>query len=154
MKNEKLSEAEALHKSAAYCSLAERCIDDVRKKLVSWEIESTAQDRIIKRLIDEKFLDEIRFCHFYVNDKLKFNKWGINKIKFELQKKNIPDAVIRSVLLTIDPEENRKRILELLIAKKKTTKGKNDFEIQQKLIRFAAGRGFAIDDILWAIDKL
>jgi len=149
-----LSELEALHKAASYCSLADRCIDDVRKKLTRWEIDSPVQNRIIKQLIQEKFLDEERFCKSFINDKLKFNKWGINKVKYELRKKNIPDSLIQSVLERINPQENRERLLQLLIAKKKTIKGKNEFEVQQKLMRFAAGRGFEMDDILWAIEKI
>jgi len=149
-----LSEPEALHKVAVYCSLADRCIDDVRKKLTCWEIDLPVQNRIIQRLVQEKFLNEERFCKAFVNDKLKFNKWGVNKIKYELRKKNIPDSLIYSVLENIDPRENRERLLQLLTAKQKNVKGKNEFEIQQKLMRFAAGRGFAVDDILWAIEKV
>ena len=149
-----LSESEALHQSAAYCSLADRCIDDVRKKLARWEIELPIQNRIIQRLIQEHFLDEERFCRAFVNDKVKFNKWGVNKIKFELRKRNIPDDLIQSALNTINPEENQERLLQLLVAKKKSLKGKNDFEIQQKLMRFAAGRGFAVDDILRVIERV
>ena len=148
-----LSEAEALHKLAAYCSLADRCIDDVRKKMMKLEMDLLVQHRILQRLIKEKFIDEERFCKSFVNDKMKFNKWGENKIKFELRKKNITESLIQSTLKNINPEENKDRLLQLLAAKKKNTKGKNEFDIQQKLIRFAAGRGFAIDDILWAIEK-
>jgi len=151
--NYKLSEPEALHKAATYCSLADRCIDDVRKKLTRREIDLPTQNRIIQRLVQEKFLNEERFCKSFVNDKLKFNKWGINKIKFELRKKNIPDSLIQSALENINPQENKERLLQLLTAKKKTVKGKSEFEIQQKLMRFAAGRGFAIDDILWVIES-
>ena len=149
-----LSESEALHKSAAYCSLADRCIDDVRKKLTRWEIGLPIQNRIIQQLIQEHFLDEERFCRSFVNDKTKFNKWGINKIKFELRKRNIPDNLIQSTLNTINPEENRERLLQLLTVKKQSVKGKNDFEIRQKLMRFAAGRGFTVDDILQVIEKV
>ena len=149
-----LSEPEALHKAAGYCSLADRCIDDIRKKLTQWEMELVVQNRIIQRLVQEKFLDEERFCKSYINDKLKFNKWGVNKIKYELQKKNIHGSLIQSVLEDINPQENRERLLQLLTAKKKTVKGKNEFEIQQKLMRFAAGRGFTVDDILWVVEKI
>lgn len=150
----RLSESEALHKSAAYCSVADRCVDDVKKKLTCWEIALPVQNRIIQRLIQEHFLDEERFCKSFVHDKTKFNKWGINKIKFELRKRNIPDNLIQSVLDAVNPEENRERLLQLLIVKKKSVKGKNDFEVQQKLMRFAAGRGFTVDDILWVIERI
>ena len=150
----RLSEPEALHKAATFCSLADRCLEDVKKKLIQWEIEQPAQNRIIQRLVHEKFLDEARFCKSFINDKLKFNKWGVNKIKYELRKKNIPDSLIQSVLADVNPQENRERLLQLLNAKKKTVKGKNEFEIQQKLMRFAAGIGFTIDDIMWAMENI
>jgi len=76
----------------------------------------------------------------------------VNKIKYELRKKYISGSLIRSVLENINPQENRERLLQLLNAKKHTVKGKNEFEIQQKLMRFAAGRGFAVDDIMWAME--
>ncbi len=149
-----LSETEALHKAAAYCSRTERCIDDIKKKLTLWNIEFPVQNKIIQRLLIKKFIDEQRFCRFFVNDKSKFNKWGYNKIKFELKKKNIPDELIESALDNINPKENKERLIQLLKNKKKSVKGKSDYEIQQKLIRFAIGKGFQIDEIIETVKFL
>ncbi len=149
-----LSEAKVLHKLARYCSLAERCVDDIRKKMTHWEIAPPIQLQIIKKLQAEHFLDEERYCQAFVHDKSKFNKWGYNKIKFELSKKNIPGTLILTALKNLDTQESRKILTELLKKKKKSVKGKSAYEIQQKLIRFAAGKGFPIDDILQCMEQL
>ena len=73
-----------------YCSTAERCIQDVQKKIDAAGLPPDASERIIARLLKERFIDESRFTRFFVNDKLRFNKWGRVKIGYELYKKNIP----------------------------------------------------------------
>ena len=136
-----------LNKLANYCSRAERCISDVRRKLEAWEIAPKEQDKIILRLQQEKFLDESRYCRAFVNDKSKYAHWGAYKIKYALKKKQIPDELIRESMENLDPEENRERLRRLIEQKRKTVKGRNEFEIVQKLIRFALGRGFALEEV-------
>ena len=120
-----ITEPEMLHRAAAYCSAAERCIQDVQKKIDAAGLPPDASERIIARLLKERFIDESRYTRFFVNDKLRFNKWGRVKIGYELYKKNIPSP-----------------IRDLLKSKKKSTKGKDERDLFNKLLRFAAGRGF------------
>ena len=116
---EQITEPEMLRRAAAYCSTAERCIQDVQKKIKAAGLSQEEGERIIARLLQEKFIDEHRFARYFVNDKLRFNKWGRIKIAYELQKRNIP-APIRSEAL----------------------EGIDERDIYIKLLRFAAGRGF------------
>ena len=48
-----------------------------------------AFNEIIDRLIDEKFIDERRYCRAFVNDKLRFNHWGRVKIQAKLREKKL-----------------------------------------------------------------
>jgi regulatory protein len=146
----KISTEQALHRLAAYCSRAERCIFDLRRKMDAWEIASDEQNKIIQQLIKEKFLDESRYCRAFVNDKSKYNHWGKNKIRFELKKKQIPEFLIREAIEDIDLAESKKQLLYLIERKRKSVKGKDEFEIKQKLMRFAVGRGFSQAEIEWA----
>lgn len=139
---EQITEAEMLHRAAAYCSTAERCIQDVEKKIRAAGLGQEESERIIARLLQEKFIDEERFARYFVNDKLRFNKWGRIRIAYELQKKNIPASVRSEALEGIDETEYANILRSLLKAKKKSTKGKDDRDIYIKLLRFAAGRGF------------
>ena len=129
-----ISESEMLHRAAAYCSASERCIQDVEKKIKAAGLAGEESGRIVSRLLQERFIDESRFARYFVNDKLRFNKWGRVKINYEMQRKGIPSS--------IDEQEYRSILLSLLKSKKKVTRGKDDREVYAKLLRFAAGRGF------------
>ena len=61
-----ISPAEALNKAAAYCTLCERCISEVSKKLTTWGVPPAEQQRIIDRLQDEGFINEERYCRAFV----------------------------------------------------------------------------------------
>ena len=97
-----ITEPEMLHRAAAYCSAAERCIQDVQKKIDAAGLPPDASERIIARLLKERFIDESRYTRFFVNDKLRFNKWGRVKIGYELYKKNIPSPIREESLAAID----------------------------------------------------
>jgi len=137
-----LSEAEMLHRMAAYCSTAERCVQDVEKKIKASGLSADAAHRIIEMLRKEKFLDESRFSRSFVNDKLQFNKWGRIKIGYELKRKNIPETYISEAIDAIEEDKYTSILIILLKEKKKTIRGKDKHEIFYKLMRFAAGRGF------------
>lgn len=143
----KISYEQALKRLAAFCSKAERCKADIKKKLDYWEIPGQEQVLIIKELENNNFLNEDRYASAFINDKSKYNKWGAVKIRFELKKKGIAVSVIDRHLTSIDREENLERLRLLLINKQKTVKGKNPYEVRQKLIRFALGRGFTFEEI-------
>lgn len=149
-----VNEAEILHKAAAYCSVAERCVQDVQKKIETAGLTPEENERILARLIKEKFIDESRFARFFVNDKLRFNKWGRIKIGYELSRKNIPSAIRSEVLESIDEQEYQDILLSLLKSKKKTTKGKDDRDTFTKLLRFAAGRGFESSETVRCLKQL
>lgn len=149
-----ITEATMLHRAAAYCSGAERCIQDVQKKIKAAGLTSGESDRIIARLLQEKFIDENRFARYFVNDKLRFNKWGRIKIAYELQKKNIPSSIRLEALAVIDEKEYEETLLTLLKAKKRSTKGKDERDVYQKLLRFAAGRGFESREAIRCLKQL
>lgn len=151
---EPLTEAEMLHRAAAYCSASERCIQDVEKKIKAAGLSPEESERIIARLLSEKFIDESRFARYFVNDKLRFNKWGRIKIGYELQKRNIPSSIRSEVLDEIDEKEYTDTLFSILKAKKRSTKGKDERDIYIKLLRFAAGRGFESREATRCLKKL
>ncbi|GHT72723.1 regulatory protein RecX [Bacteroidia bacterium] len=148
-----LTYEQALHRLAADCSRTERCVQDVRKKMENWELSADVQKKILQYLQKEKYIDEQRFCRAFVNDKSQYNRWGAYKIGYELKKKNIPGDFIREALQNLDATVLREQLTELLEKKQKTVKGKNEYEIRQKIIRFAAGRGFSLEEIEAALSN-
>lgn len=148
------SEAEMLHRAAAWCSAAERCIRDVEGKIAAAGLPAEVAERIIARLVEEKFIDEARYCRSFVNDKFRLGKWGRIKTGYELRRKNLPEALYSEALAAIDEEEYRSLLLSLLKGKKETLRGKDDREVFAKLFRFAAGRGFESELIIRCLHEL
>ena len=141
------SPAEALNKAAAYCTLCERCISEVSKKLTTWGVPPAEQQRIIERLQDEGFINEERYCRAFVNDKLRFNRWGRVKIRAALYEKQLPREYIAQAIEEIDEEEYMQTLHDLVATKQRELKNE-DFATKQKIIRFAASRGFEPAKIL------
>ena len=133
---------EALNKAAAYCTLCERCISEVSTKLTAWGVPHYEQQKIIARLIEEKFIDEKRYCHAFVNDKVKFNRWGRIKITAALRDKRLSQEHIKEALEDIDEEVYIQALKETIDIKRRELKDKNDLATQQKIIRHAASRGY------------
>jgi regulatory protein len=141
----------ALSKSMAICSKAEKCISDIQKKLDVWEIELEDAHAIIARLIEEKFIDEVRYTQFYVRDKFRFNNWGKVKIAFMLKGKGISNQLIEEALGQINEDDYLLKLTNLLQQKNKSVKAGDDYERKAKLTRFAQGRGFEYDVINTAL---
>ena len=137
-----LTSGEALNKAAAYCTLCERCISEVSTKLTAWGVPNGEQEKIIERLTNEKFIDEARYCRAFVNDKVKFNRWGCIKITAALREKKLPQEYIKEAIEDIDEEVYQQALKETIDIKRRELKGKDDFATQQKIIRHAASRGY------------
>lgn len=137
-----LSPEEALHRTAALCSTGEQCIFDIREKLLRWGIASDDIKQIIEKLIQGKFIDEDRYCKSFVNDKLRFNKWGKIKIIYALRQKGISSQNIDNAINCIDEEKYLETLQEIILSKRKSIKNDTPENVKAKLFRFAASRGF------------
>ncbi len=142
-----ITEEEALHKVAAYCSAAEHCKAEVSDKLLKWGIAYDAVDRIIDRLVAERYIDDERYCRSYINDKFRFAKWGKVKIAQGLYMKKIPSDVAWRHLNEIDQDAYLDILRGLIAGKRKSVQADNDYELNAKLMRFALSRGFEVKDI-------
>ncbi|WP_106829481.1 regulatory protein RecX [Parabacteroides pacaensis] len=142
-----ISEKEALNRMAAYCSTTERCIQDIEKKLSSFDLLPETCQRIISRLVQESFINESRYATNFTHDKLQFNKWGRIKIEYEMKKKGIPASIRQKAIEEIDQNLYTEILCTILKNKKKTIKAKDKREEYYKLLRFAASRGFESHEI-------
>ena len=146
MKKE-MTEQEAYLQLATLCAQAEHCEQEMRDKMKRWEIDETAQNRIIDRLVKERYIDNERYARAFVKDKIRYNKWGRRKVQQALWMKRIDNDIQQRVLDEIDEKEYLDVLHPLLKQKRKSTKAANDYELNQKLVRFALGRGFTFDII-------
>ena len=147
-----LTPGEALNKAAAYCTLCERCISEVSTKLAAWGVPHGEQQKIIVRLQQDGFIDEVRYCRAFVNDKVRFNRWGRIKIRAAMSEKRLPRELVNEAIENIDEEQYAAALAEVIAAKRRELKGKEDYAAQQKIMRYAASRGFEPSLIMKAIN--
>ena len=151
MKKE-MTEQEAYLQLAALCAQAEHCQQEMRDKMRRWELDETVQNRIIDRLIKERYVDDERYARAFVKDKIRYNKWGRRKVQQALWMKRIDADIQQQVLDEIDEKEYLDVLRPLLKQKRKSIKAESDYELNQKLLRFALGRGFGFDIIRQCLD--
>ena len=146
------SEKEAYLTLAALCAQAEHCQWEMLEKMRRWEVPEEAQARVIQRLVSERYVDDERYAQAFVKDKIRYNKWGRRKVDQALWQKHIDEDIRKHVLDEVDDDEYLKVLRPLLKQKRKSTKANSDYELNQKLMRFALGRGFTFDIIRQCID--
>lgn len=153
MKKE-MSAEEARLKAEAYCSLSEHCKSEVLGKLQQWGAPEKTWEAILNHLEKERYIDESRYATFFVRDKYRFNQWGRIKIAQALRMKHIPSACIDEAMEEIDEQEYLNILTSLLKKKVRSIKASNDYERNGKLVRFAAGHGYEIGDILLCMKRM
>jgi regulatory protein len=146
------TEQEAYLTLAALCAQAEHCQWEMLEKMRRWEVPEEAQARVMQRLVKERYVDDERYAQAFVKDKIRYNKWGRRKVDQALWQKHIDEDIRKRVLDEVDDDEYLKVLRPLLKQKRKSTKANNDYELNQKLMRFALGRGFTFDIISQCID--
>ena len=147
-----MTEQEAYLQLAALCAQAEHCQQEMRDKMRRWELDETVQNRIIDRLIKERYVDDERYARAFVKDKIRYNKWGRRKVQQALWQKRIDADIQQRVLDEIDEKEYLDVLRPLLKQKRKNIRAASDYELNQKLARFALSRGFTFDLIRQCMD--
>ena len=151
MKKE-MTEQEAYLRLTILCAQAEHCEQEMRDKMKRWELDGTVQDRIIARLVKERYIDDERYARAFVKDKIRYNKWGRRKVQQALWQKHIDADIQQRILDEIDESEYLAVLRPLLQQKRKSIKAQSDYEMNQKLVRFALSRGFTFDIIRQCLD--
>ena len=148
-----LTESELYTIGVRYCSGAEHCLSEVRAKLMRGTDDEDVCDRVLQRLVADRFIDEDRYVRAFISDKFRFAKWGKKKIQQELWRKEISESVSWTLLDEIDADSYRETLKELIESKRKSVKGRNAYEVKMKLARFAASRGFETELIFECLDN-
>lgn len=148
-----ISEEKVLWRLAEQCSRCEHSTGEVDQKMRQWGLTAAEREHIIDRLVEEKYVDNERFCRAFVSDKIRFDKWGRRKIETALYKKGVGRDVFDPILDAVDNEKYVETLRELLAMKRRTTKAESEYELNGKLIKYAMSRGYTYDVIRKCIDS-
>ncbi len=149
-----MTEQQALNRLTSLCSRSEYSTFDIRKKMVSWQFDESLQEKLLARLVSERYVDDARYARSLVNDKLRLNRWGSQKIRSALIQKHIAKDIIEEVLSEVDPSKYVATLRELLRQKSHTINTPSPYERNVRLHRFALSRGFTSDIIRQCLPEI
>lgn len=142
-----------LEKMRVLCSRREYCRSDILKKIVpALDGDRQEAEKIVDILVNEKFIDELRYASAFVRDKSALSGWGAAKIRYMLSSRGIPREVISEALGEVDEGKARARLEKLMENRYRSLK--DDPQCRLKMLRFGLGRGYEYDEVSSVIDML
>lgn len=135
------------------CVRKEYCSSDIfLKALKSLEGDRDAAGRVLESLVNDRFVDDLRYAGAFARDKAHLDGWGPVKIRFQLSGKGIPSSVISQALESVDPDKSLDRLRGILEAKYRTVKGEPDERL--RLLKFALSRGYEYETVSGLVNEI
>ena len=135
------------------CSRREYCRSDIMKKaLTALEGDKEKAEKVLDKLVEEKYIDELRYASAFARDKSSLAGWGETKIRYMLSSKGITRDVISQALEDIDDSKAKNRLEKLMENKYRTLK--DDPQCKLKMLRFGLGRGYGYEEVSETLDSL
>lgn len=135
------------------CSRREYCRSDIMKKaLTALEGDKEKAEKVVDKLVEEKYIDELRYASAFARDKSSLAGWGETKIRYMLSSKGITWDVISQALEDIDDSKAKNRLEKLMENKYRTLK--DDPQCKLKMLRFGLGRGYGYEEVSETLDSL
>ena len=146
---------QALQSLMRMCARSERSSGDALRLMKRWGLADEDARKVLVRLQTERFIDDARYAEAFVRDKLNLSGWGAYKIKMALRAKGVAKDIIDEVVVPMLNETNMKeRLEEIMLRRMRTLKYSSAYDAKTKLIRFAASRGYEIEEAIECASKI
>ena len=146
---------QALQSLMRECARSERSSGDALRLMKRWGLTDEDAKRVLARLQAERFIDDSRYAEAFVRDKLNLSGWGAYKIKMALRTKGVSKEIIEEVVAPMLAETDMtERLEDIMRRRMRTLKYSSPYDAKTKLIRFAASRGYEIDEAVECASKI
>lgn len=156
IKQQKTKTAEqALQSLMRMCARSERSSGDALRLMKRWGVADDAARKVLAKLLADRFIDDARYAEAFVRDKLNLSGWGAYKIKTALRNKGVSKDIIDEVVAPMIAETDMtERLEDIMRRKMRTLKYSSVYDAKNKLIRFAASRGYELDEAIECASKI
>lgn len=141
--HKQLTPDEAFARLADRCATAEICTGEALDKLRAWGIGPTDAVAIVQRLVDGRFIDDVRFAHAWVRDRLYNARWGVLKIRAAARARQLDESITDEAIgEELDEERYFANLAAALRSKARNMPENLTYADRMRLARFAVGRGY------------
>lgn len=145
-----------LNRALRFLSFRPRSEKEMRDYFKKKQVDSLVSQKIIDKLKENKFLNDMEFARWWVEQRtlIKPRAWRI--IKIELKQKGISSEIIEELNINSESEEKNDLTMAIELAQKRLPRYKNlsRQEIYQKMGRFLISKGFDYDTVKRSIDEV
>ena len=146
---------QALQSLMRMCARSERSSGDALRLMKRWGLTNEDAHKVLVHLQTERFIDDARYAEAFVRDKLNLSGWGAYKIKMALRTKGVSKDIIEEVVAPMIAETDMaERLEDIMRRRMRTLKYTSAYDAKTKLIRFAASRGYEIDEAIECASKI
>jgi regulatory protein len=124
----------------------------MKKAMTALDGDRAQAEAVVAKLIDEKYIDDLRYSSAFARDKSSIAGWGETKIRYMLSAKGISKDTIAEALGSIDEDKASGRLEKLMEAKARSLK--DDPQARLKMLRFGMGRGYAYEAVARVTDGI
>ncbi len=149
------SAEQALQSLMRECARTERSSGDALRLMKRWGLSDEDAAKVLARLQAERFIDDSRYAEAFVRDKLNLSGWGAYKIKMALRTKGVSKDIIEEVVAPMLAETDMtERLEEIMRRRMRTLKYSSSYDAKTKLIRFAASRGYDMEQAIECASRI
>lgn len=145
-----------LNRALRFLSFRPRSEKEMRDYFKKKQVDPLVSQKIIDKLKENKFLNDMEFARWWVEQRtlIKPRAWRI--IKIELKQKGISSEIIEELNINSESEEKNDLTMAIELAQKRLPRYKNlsRQEIYQKMGRFLISKGFDYDTVKRSIDEV
>lgn len=146
---------QALQSLMRMCARSERSSGDALRLMKRWGLTNEDAHKVLVKLQTERFIDDARYAEAFVRDKLNLSGWGAYKISMALRNKGVSKEIIEEVVAPMIAETDMaERLEEIMRRRMRTLKFTSAYDAKTKLVRFAASRGYEIDEAIECASKI
>lgn len=146
---------EALAALMRLCARAEKSSGDALRLMRTWGVEPREQQRVLERLVEQRFIDDERFAGAFVREKLHLSGWGAYKIRTALRRKGIDrETIDRALAASTDGAAMKERLRTLLARKMRTVRSTSPYDLRNKLMRCGMSAGYEFETVAETVAEM
>lgn len=144
--------AKVLDRMRRLCSRREYCSSDILDKAAAAFVKEDGMApedaaemaaEILSSLVEERYVDDLRYATAFAREKSGIAGWGRVKISYALSRKGLARAVVDLALAEIEPEKAEGRLARLAEVRYRALK--DDPQCRLKMLRYILGRGYSYE---------
>lgn len=148
------SPEQALVSLMRLCARSEKCSSDALRLMRGWGVADVDAKRVLKQLVDQRFIDDNRYAAAFVREKINLSGWGVYKITAAMRRKGLDNDTISAAIAQNGDVDMTERLMEQLRRKIRTVKSKNAADLRAKLFRYATGQGYDFSTVSSCIEQI